>query len=470
MSNLVRRVSRTRRDDLLDVNPLYAGLMSADGVPMYELPAGPISPDSALAIVRDELMLDGNARLNLATFCSTWMEPQARELIAETLDRNLMDHDQYPQTAQLEKRCVNILDNLWKDPDGQGIGCSTAGSSEAAMLAGLAMKFAWRTRQKAAGRATDRPNLVMGTTVHTCWPKFGRYWDVEIRQVPIEEGCLTLDPQGVIERCDENTIGVVAVLGSTQLGLYDPIADIVAALDRLSDERGLDVPLHVDAAVGGFIAPFLEPDLVWDFRLPRVQSINTSGHKFGLVYPGVGWVVWQEPDDLPEELVFKCELLGGSIDTFALNFSRPGAPVIAQYYNFLRLGFAGYRAVQQTSRSVARFIAEAVAAIPGLQLLADGSQLPVVAVRVREGFDGFTVFDLADRLRSRGWQLPAYYLPPDLEHIGVLRMVIRNGFSHATASLLIADLRREVDALTQAGAGGRRTAPPPTEQCDGSSL
>ncbi|QDQ09554.1 glutamate decarboxylase [Streptomyces spectabilis] len=460
MSNLVRRVPESQRNELLSVNPLYAGLMPADGVPTYQLAENPISPDAAQAIIRDELMLDGNSRLNLATFCSTWMEPQARELIAETLDRNLLDHDQYPQTAELEGRCVNILDNLWRDPDGKSIGCSTAGSSEAAMLAGLALKFRWRDRQKAAGRPFDRPNLVMGSTVHTCWPKFGRYWDVEIRQVPIEQGSLTLNPQGVVEHCDENTIGVIAVLGSTQLGYYDPVAEISAALDQFQESSGLDIPIHVDAAVGGFIAPFLEPDLVWDFRLPRVQSINASGHKFGLVYPGVGWVVWQEPDDLPKDLVFECNLLGGSINTFTLNFSRPGAPVVAQYYNFLRLGFAGYRAVQQTSRDVAQYIAGEVATIPSLELLADGSELPLIAFKTRDGCDDFTVFELSDRLRTRGWQLPAYYLPPDLEHVGVLRMVIRNGFSRATAALLITDLRREVEGLTSGGsARDPKTAP-----------
>ncbi|NUP02907.1 MAG: glutamate decarboxylase, partial [Nonomuraea sp.] len=242
-------------------------------------------------------------------------------------------------------------------------------------------------------------------------------------------------------------IGVIGVLGSTQCGKYDPIEQMAAELDRLEAERGLTIPLHVDAAVGGFITPFLEPGRVWDFRLSRVQSINTSGHKFGLVYPGVGWIVWQEPDALPQDLVLSCDLLGGNIDTFTLNFSRSGAPVVAQYYNFLRLGFEGYRAVQQTCRDVATYLGEEIAELPELSLIADGSELPVLAVRTAPGYDGFTVFDLAARLKMNGWQAPTYYLPPDLEHIAVIRFVIRNGFSQDIAAKLLADVRTEVEYL-----------------------
>ncbi|MEV4804044.1 glutamate decarboxylase [Nonomuraea sp. NPDC049421] len=444
---MLRRVESDRWQESLDVNPLYNGLVPEGGVPRFKMPAGPMSPTAAQALIRDELLLDGNARLNLATFCTTWMEPQARELIAETLDRNLVDHDQYPQTADIEARCVNMLDHLWGDPNGASVGCSTGGSSEAAMLGALAMKFQWRERRRAAGLPTTNPNLVMGTAVHTCWPKFCQYWDVEPRWIPIEEPAFTLNPARLGEFCDDNTIGVIGVLGSTQCGKYDPIEQMSAELDRLEAERGLRIPLHVDAAVGGFITPFLEPDMVWDFRLPRVQSINTSGHKFGLVYPGVGWIVWQEPDALPQDLVLSCDLLGGNMDTFTLNFSRSGAPVVAQYYNFLRLGFAGYQAVQQTCRNVATYLGQEIAKLPELSLIADGSELPVLAVRTAPGFDGFTVFDLAARLKMHGWQAPTYYLPPDLEHIAVIRFVIRNGFSQDIAAKLLANIRTEVEYL-----------------------
>jgi len=456
---MLSQVDATRWQEALDVNPLYHGLVPEGGVPRYRLPRDPMNPDAAQALIRDELILDGNARLNLATFCTTWMEPQARELIAETLDRNLIDHDQYPRTAELEARCVNMLDNLWRDPDGKSVGSSTGGSSEAAMLGGLAMKFQWRERRRALGLPDHRPNLVMGTAVHTCWPKFCQYWDVEPRYLPIEEPGFTLDPARLPEVCDENTIGVIGVLGSTQVGRYDPIAEMSAELDRLRDERDIDIPLHVDAAVGGFITPFLDPGRVWDFRLPRVQSINASGHKFGLVFPGVGWIVWQEPDALPRELVLSCDLLGGSIDTFTLNFSRSGAPVVAQYYNFLRLGFEGYRAIQQTCQDVATHIGRQIADLACLELVSDGTDLPVLAIRTRAGQAAFTVFDLADRLRLHGWQVPVYQLPPALEHIAVMRLVIRNGFSRDIADRLVGDLRAEVSYLQ----GGDARPPRPRE-------
>ncbi|MEU6037594.1 glutamate decarboxylase [Actinomadura sp. NPDC047616] len=444
---MLRKVDADRWNEALDVNPLYHDIVPEGGVPRLHLPARPMTADAAAALIRDELIMDGNARLNLATFCTTWMEPQARDLIAETLDRNLIDHDQYPRTAELERRCVNMLDNLWNDPDGQGVGCSTAGSSEAAMLGGLAMKFRWRERMRAAGGPAERPNLVMGSAVHTCWPKFCQYWDVEPRYMPIQEPAFTLDPSRVADYCDENTIGVVGVLGSTQVGRYDPIDELAAELDRLHAERGIDVPLHVDAAVGGFITPFLEPDRVWDFRLRRVQSINASGHKFGLVFPGVGWIIWQERAALPQDMVLECDLLGGDIDTFTLNFSRSGAPVVAQYYNFLRLGFDGYRAVQQTCQDVAVYLAGRIAEIPSLEVVSDGTHLPVLTVRVRPGHEPLTVRDISERLRLHGWQVPTYQLPPDLEHVEVMRLVIRNGFSQDIASLLAEHLHQEVAHL-----------------------
>ncbi|WP_194912853.1 glutamate decarboxylase [Catenulispora rubra] len=448
-----RRVEAHRRQEQLPTNPLYDGIIPEQGVPRFQLPASPMNPDAAAAVIRDELVLDGNARLNLATFCTTWMEPQARALIADTLDRNLVDHDQYPQTAEIEARCVNMLHHLWHDHDGDGAGCSTAGSSEAAMLGALALKLRWREQRRAAGLPDDRPNLVMGSTVHTCWPRFCQYWDVEPRYMPMDPETLTLDPARLAEFCDENTIGVIAVLGSTQVGRYDPVAQMAAELDRLQSRTGLDIPIHVDAAVGGFIAPFLDPERVWDFRLPRVASVNASGHKFGLVFPGVGWIVWRDHAALPQSMVLECDLLGGHMSTFTLNFSRAGAPVIAQYYNFLRLGFEGYRAIQRTCRDVAEYLGEQVSRIPGLQVLADGSHAPLLAVRVTEGFDGFTVDDLAERLRMHGWQVPVYLLPPGLQDVTVMRLVIRNGFSRDIADLLLRNLREAVDHLTAAATG-----------------
>ncbi|MGZ4418225.1 MAG: glutamate decarboxylase, partial [Gaiellaceae bacterium] len=393
-------------------------------------------------------MLDGRARLNLATFVTTWMEPQARSLVAETLDKNMIDKDEYPQTAELEHRCVSILADLWHaEPTGSAVGTSTIGSSEAAMLGGLALKWRWRRRMGAAGRPTDRPTLVRASNVQVCWEKFCRYWDVEPRLVPMRDGRYHLTADEAVERCDEDTIGVVAILGSTQDGSYEPVREIADALDRLEAEQEISVPIHVDAASGGFVAPFLDPDLEWDFRVPRVQSINSSGHKYGLVYPGVGWVVWRDQEALPAELVFKVDYLGGETATMAINFSRPGAQVIAQYYTFLRLGKAGYTQVQAACRSTARYLADEVAALEPFELISDGRELPVLAFRLADGVEDYTVYDVSDHLRQRGWLVPAYAFPPDLEDVHVLRIVVRNGFSRDLARLLLDDLRRTTERL-----------------------
>jgi glutamate decarboxylase len=315
------------------------------------------------------------------------------------------------------------------------------------MLAGMALKWRWRQRRTAAGQTTDKPNLVMGANVQVCWEKFCRYWEVEPKFVPMEGDTYHLTPEPARAACDENTIGVVAVLGSTFDGSYEPVADICAALDRLQADTGLDVPVHVDGASGGFVAPFIDPELVWDFRLPRVQSINASGHKYGLVYPGVGWVIWRDAEALPDDLVFNVNYLGGNMPTFALNFSRPGNQVAAQYYNFLRLGFDGYRRVQQTSRDVARYTADAIAALGPFELITDGSELPVFAFTLNRDDRNYTVFDVSERLRDRGWLVPAYTFPENRQDLAALRVVVRNGFSRDLADLLVADLQRHVAYL-----------------------
>jgi glutamate decarboxylase len=432
----------------LAFNPMFARTGEVSRAPRHEIPEGEMDPDTAVQFVLDELMLDGNARLNLATFVTTWMEPQARILMAETFDKNMIDKDEYPRTADLEQRCVSMLSRLWGSPDhDEATGTSTTGSSEAAMLAGMALKWRWRDRRRAAGLPTDQPNMVMGANVQVCWEKFCRYWDVECRLVPMEGERYHLTAEPAVAACDENTIGVVAVLGSTFDGSYEPVADICAALDRLQADTGLDVPVHVDGASGGFVAPFIDPELTWDFRLPRVQSINASGHKYGLVYPGVGWIIWRDPDALPDDLVFKVNYLGGDMPTFALNFSRPGNQVAAQYYNFVRLGFDGYRRVQQASRDVARYVADAVAGLGPFQLITDGSELPVFAFRLDDAERPYTVFDVSERLRDRGWLVPAYTFPENRQDVAALRIVIRNGVSRDMADMLIDDLKRHIDYL-----------------------
>ncbi|HEX6579199.1 MAG TPA: glutamate decarboxylase [Jiangellaceae bacterium] len=434
------------RSTTVSVDPLFT--TEGRSIPRHRLLESSMGPDIAYQIIHDELMLDGNARTNLATFVSTWMEPQADKLMTECFDKNMIDKDEYPQTAELEMRCVGILAGLWNAPQGeQAVGCSTTGSSEAAMLGGLALKRRWQQKRAAEGKSADRPNLVMGINVQVCWEKFANYWDVEMRLVPMEGDRFHLSAEEAVKVCDENTIGVVAILGSTYDGSYEPVAEICAALDDYQAQSGVDVPVHVDGASGAFIAPFVDRDLVWDFRLDRVSSINASGHKYGLVYPGVGWIVWRDAEALPEDLIFWVNYLGDNMPTFALNFSRPGAQVVGQYYNFLRLGMDGYTKVQRYAREVATRLSELVAELGPFELLTRGDELPVFAVKLRDDIDNFTVFDVSNALRERGWQLPAYTFPRNREDLAALRFVVRRGFSHDLADMLVADISRQLPRL-----------------------
>src|SRR6187431_426855 len=344
--------------DQNQLNPLFARAGEATDFPLNMLPPGESLPETAYQVVHDEAMLDGNSRLNLATFVGTWMDPFADKLYSETADKNMVDKDEYPQTAAIETRCWKMLATLWNAPDTEGaIGTSTIGSSEACMLGGLALKRRWQQARRAAGLSTEKPNLVLSSAVQVCWEKFCNYWDVEPRYVPISDEHKCLDGFELEKYVDENTIGVVAIMGVTYTGVYEPVAQIAEALDRIQAETGLDIPIHVDGASGGMIAPFLQPDLEWDFRVERVASISTSAHKYGLVYPGLGWVVWRTVADLPADLVFDVTYLGGHMPSFALNFSRPGAQVLLQYYLFLRLGWDGYYKVQKASQDVAVYLA-----------------------------------------------------------------------------------------------------------------
>ncbi len=444
---LHRQVDVSEQDREVELNPVYVQERGLQ-IPRFRLPDHGLLPRTAAQAVQDELILDGNARLNLATFVTTWMEPEAEQLMASSFDKNMIDKDEYPQTAEIERRCTNILAHLWHSPaGGNATGCSTTGSSEACMLGGMALLWRWRKARRAAGQDASRPNMVMGTNVQVCWEKFCRYWEVEPRMVPMEPGRLHLTAPEAAAQCDENTIGVVAILGSTMDGSYEPVKEISAALDQLQQTKGHDVPIHVDAASGGFIAPFLQPFLEWDFRVARVASINASGHKYGLVYPGVGWVVWREPSALPDDLVFNVNYLGGQMPTFSLNFSRPGSNVIAQYYNFLRLGFKGYHDVQQTCQDVAVYLSSGIAGIGPFELLSEGKELPVFAFKLKDSVTNYSVFDISERLRGRGWLVPAYTFPANLQHIAVLRIVVRNGFSMDLASCLLSDIREQVKIL-----------------------
>jgi glutamate decarboxylase len=341
-----------------------------------------------------------------------------------------------------------MLSRLWRSPDPKkATGCSTTGSSEAAMLGGLALKRRWQKRRKAEGKPVDKPNLVTGINVQVCWDKFANYWDVELRLVPMEGERYHLSPEEAVKLCDENTIGVVVVVGSTFDGSFEDVKKTSELLDDLQKRTGLDVPIHVDGASGGFIAPFLDPDLEWDFRVPRVQSINASGHKYGLVYPGVGWAIWRDAEALPEDLIFWVNYLGDEMPTFALNFSRPGSQVVAQYYNFLRFGFEGYEREQGFARKVATYLSAAIEKMGPFELLTRGDELPVFAFKLRDEVKNFTVFDVSAALRERGWQVPAYTFPKDREDLAALRIVVRRGFTVDVADMLLADLREKVKGL-----------------------
>ena len=420
--------------------------ITAPEIPRDRLGEQGLPGDLAYQLVHDHLMLDGNARLNLATFVGTWMEPEARRLMEECADKNMIDKDEYPQTAELEQRCLRILADLWHAPDPEGaIGTSTTGSSEGCMLGGLVLKWRWRQRRQAAGLDASRPNLVMGANTQICWDKFCTYFDVEPRQVPLEEGRLHLTAEEAVKRCDANTIGVVGIVGSTFDGSYEPIDALQAALDDLEQRTGLDIPIHVDAASGGFVAPFNSPDWPWDFRLPRVVSINSSGHKYGGVLPGVGWVLWRDGAALPEELRFNVNYLGGEMPTIGMNFSRPGAQVVGQYFNFLHLGREGYRQRMANLEAIACHLADRLGAMAPLRLVSHPrGQLPVFILELDPSVTTWTVFHLSALLRSRGWQVPAYTLPANQQQRAVLRIVVRAGFSFDMADQLLADVERNL--------------------------
>ncbi|AWB33138.1 glutamate decarboxylase [Orrella marina] len=429
---------------------VYASQELSRSLPKSRFPQREENPRNVFNAVRDELMLDGNSRQNLATFCQTWVDDEIQELMALSIDKNMIDKDEYPQTAEIERRCVAMLADLWNSPEAETtLGCSTIGSSEAAMLGGLALKWQWRNKRKAQGKSTDRPNLVCGP-VQICWHKFARYFDVELREIPLEGDRLIMSPEEVLKRVDENTIGVVPTLGVTFTCQYEPVKAVHDALDKLQADTGLDIPIHVDGASGGFLAPFCAPDIEWDFRLPRVKSINSSGHKFGLAPLGAGWVVWREAKDLPEDLIFNVNYLGGNMPTFALNFSRPGGQVIAQYYNFLRLGREGYAKIHNACYATAQYLAAEIAKMGPFEILFDGDSqkgIPALAWKLKEGaaIGGYTLYDLADRLRSRGWQVPAYSMPAQREDLVVQRILVRHGVSMDLASLLLDDMRRALD-------------------------
>jgi glutamate decarboxylase len=430
----------------------YGNAFLLTEAPDHHLPAEGMDPRDAMRLLREELVLDGLPARNLATFVTTWMEPEAHFVIEQNLHRNYIDHAEYPQTAEIEQRCVRMLAHLFHAP-GPTTGTRTQGSSEAIMLGALSLKWQWRKRREAAGQPTDRPNLVFGGDVHVVWEKFCRYFDVEPRIIPLRPDKLTIGPDDVLPFVDENTIGVAAVLGTTFTGHADDIVGINGLLMRLHEERGLDVPMHVDGASGGFVWPFLYPDSPWDFRLERVRSINVSGHKYGLVYPGLGWLVFRTPEDLPDDLVFYENYLGKRDATFTLNFSTGASMVLAQYYMFIRLGHEGYRYVMETMRANAQALAQKIVDTGRFALVGEeqSEQLPLVAFRLADD-RGYDEFDVASQLAAeRGWMVPAYTLPPDADHMTIMRALVKQTLGHSLASTLAADIAEACATLDKKG-------------------
>ncbi|KAL7115449.1 hypothetical protein ACP275_04G184700 [Erythranthe tilingii] len=429
----------------------FASRYLRTSLPRFKIPGGPMPKDAAYQIVNDELMLDGNPRLNLASFVTTWMEPECDKLIMNSVNKNYVDMDEYPVTTELQNRCVNMIAHLFNAPVGDdetAIGVGTVGSSEAIMLAGLAFKRKWQAKRKAQGKPCDNPNIVTGANVQVCWEKFARYFEVELKEVKLREGYYVMDPAKAVEMVDENTICVAAILGSTLTGEFEDVKLLNELLTEKNKETGWDIPIHVDAASGGFIAPFIYPDLEWDFRLPLVKSINVSGHKYGLVYAGVGWVVWRSKEHLPEELIFHINYLGSNQPTFTLNFSKGSSQIIAQYYQFIRLGFEGYKDIMQNCMENTRFLKDGIIKTGRFEILSKDIGVPLVAFSLKNS-SSYTVFQIAESLRRFGWIVPAYTMPPDTDHISLMRVVIREDFSHSLAERLISDIEKVVKELDE---------------------
>ncbi len=434
------------------VSPIFGSVASDVEMPTDHLNKEPVDPYVASELIREYVSTEGNAHQNLATFVQTYMEPEAVKLMSETLEKNAIDKDEYPMTADLENRCVAIIENLWHaDPAEKPMGTSTVGSSEACMLGGLAMLFRWKALAKDAGidiYTSTRPNLVMGSGYQVCWEKFCRYWDIDMRLVPMDEDHLSLDADAAVALCDDHTIGIVSILGITYTGRYDDVKALDKAVEKYNKTAKVPVRIHVDGASGGMVAPFIEPDLEWDFRLPNVWSISTSGHKYGLVYPGIGWVVWRSEEALPKDLIFDVSYLGGTEATMAINFSRSASQIVGQYFVFMRNGFEGYREIHQKTLDVAQYLAKEISKMGPFEMMATAEEVPIICWRMKKDTDRkWTLYDLDDRLRIHGWQVPAYPLPENMQDVTVQRIVARADFSMALADKYLRDMKAEIEHL-----------------------
>jgi glutamate decarboxylase len=447
LSNKINISKKTRVET--ETTPTCGSRYFAETIPKYEIPDEGMPPRAAYQLIREELNLDGNPTLNLASFVTTWMEPEANQLIMDSVGKNFVDNDEYPQTEKIQTRVVNMLARLFNSPEkSESLGTATIGSSEAIMLGLLAHKWSWKKRRQAEGKSYDKPNIVMGADVHTAWEKFALYFDVELKLIPLEKDRHIVTTADIEREIDENTICVGAVLGTTFTGQMDPIKEINDLLVNIKKTKGWNIPIHVDAASGGFITPFLNPEIEWDFRLEQVKSINVSGHKYGLVYPGVGWLIFCDKHDLPEDLIFEVNYLGGLMPNYSLNFSKASNTIIAQYYNLIRLGKKGYQDILQILLVNAIYLAHKLENSGRFEVINKEILFPLVAVKLTEDAK-FTVFELSEKLRQKGWIVPAYTLPANADDIAVMRMVIKENFGRDMVEMLYTDIMKAYDSLNR---------------------
>lgn len=442
-------LSKTASESDVSVHSTFASRYVRTSFPRFKMPENSTPKEAAYQIINDELMLDGNPRLNLASFVTTWMEPECDKLMMASINKNYVDMDEYPVTTELQNRCVNMIAHLFNAPleeSETAVGVGTVGSSEAIMLAGLAFKRRWQNRRRAEGKPCDKPNIVTGANVQVCWEKFANYFEVELKEVKLSEGYYVMDPVQAVELVDENTICVAAILGSTLNGEFEDVKLLNDLLVEKNKQTGWDTPIHVDAASGGFIAPFLYPELEWDFRLPLVKSINVSGHKYGLVYAGIGWVIWRSKEDLPEELIFHINYLGADQPTFTLNFSKGSSQIIAQYYQLIRLGFEGYRNIMENCQENAMVLKEGLVKTGRFNIVSKDNGVPLVAFSLKDN-SRHNEFEISDTLKRFGWIVPAYTMPANAQHITVLRVVIREDFSRTLAERLVLDIIKVITYL-----------------------
>ncbi|KAI0882659.1 glutamate decarboxylase [Annulohypoxylon maeteangense] len=446
LPEVVKKISlQLSNDEDSFTTSVYGSKFAAEDLPKHEMPEGEMPKEIAYRMIKDELSLDGNPMLNLASFVTTYMEEEAEKLMAESFSKNFIDYEEYPQSADIQNRCVSMIGRLFNAPTeheegGGAVGTSCVGSSEAIMLAVLAMKKRWKNKRVAAGKSTDKPNIIMSSAVQVCWEKATRYFEVDEKLVYCSPERFVIDPKETVDLVDENTIGICVILGTTYTGEYEDVKSV----NDLLVERDLDIPIHVDAASGGFVAPFVVPDLEWDFRCEKVVSINVSGHKYGLVYPGVGWVVWRDAKYLPQELVFNINYLGADQSSFTLNFSKGASQVIGQYYQLIRLGKKGYKAIMSNLTRTADYLSDSLTAL-GFVIMSkkSGEGLPLVAFRLAdtETERNYDEFALAHKLRARGWVVPAYTMAPHTNDLKMLRVVVREDFTKNRCDSLITDIR-----------------------------